>query len=347
MRNPLIAVLLAASAWLALPGAGVAQPATVKIAVAPGIPTGAALVARARGYFKDAGVKIDFEKLASSADAVALLAQNRLQVVMGGVSAGYFNAFEKNLPIAMVASRASTPSHHILMIRSDLKGVIKSPKDLKGKVIATNGPGSVSTYEIGKILEAYGLSIKDVDLKVFPFPEYAIAFKNKAIDAGLLISPFTSNLEKRDLAVPLAYVDKIVEPRPEPDAVVSINTDWAKKNPKLAENFFVAFMRGVRAYCQAYHHGPDRKEMIDLMIRFGIARTPQFFEDNPWPAREPDGRINAASVMDIQKWFVKNKFADKVFPASRVIDNTYVDYANAKLGPFKLENKSSTLAGCR
>ena len=130
-------------------------------------------------------------------------------------------------------------------------------------------------------------------------------------------------------------------------AVTSINTDWAKKNPEVAKNFFVAYMRGVRDYCQAYHHGSTRKEMIDLMVRYGIDRRPEFFEENPWPAREADGRINAASVMDMQDWFVKNKFADKVFPAERVIDNSYVDYASAKLGPFTLENKDSPLAGCR
>jgi ABC-type nitrate/sulfonate/bicarbonate transport system substrate-binding protein len=187
MKNPLIGPLLAAWACLALPGIGVAQEATVTVGMAPGIVTGAILMAEAHGYFKDVGIKVDLNNLDSSADAIALLAANRFQVVEGGVSAGYFNAFGKDLPIAMVASRVSTPGRHILMLRPDLKDVIKTPKDLKGRIIATNGPGSVSDYEIGKILEAYGLSLADVDLKIFPFPQYVIAFNNKAIDAGLLI----------------------------------------------------------------------------------------------------------------------------------------------------------------
>jgi hypothetical protein len=36
-----------------------------------------------------------------------------------------------------------------------------------------------------------------------------------------------------------------------------------------------------------------------------------------------------------------------VFTPDRLIDSRYVDYAVGKLGPFVLENKASTLEGCR
>ena len=55
------------------------------------------------------------------------------------------------------------------MLRPDLKDQIKSSKQLKGKVIASNGQGSVSTYEVGKMLETDGLTIADVEIKVIPF----------------------------------------------------------------------------------------------------------------------------------------------------------------------------------
>src|SRR5215813_6825319 len=107
-----------------------------------------------------------------------------------GISAGYFNAVEKNLPITIVSDRVSTPIGHNLMIRPDLKDQVKEIKDLKGKVIASNGTGSVSTYEVGKILEKAGLTINDVEIKVVPFPQMSIAFANKAIDGAIVIPPF-------------------------------------------------------------------------------------------------------------------------------------------------------------
>ena len=57
------------------------------------------------------------------------------------------------------------------MLRPDLKDQITSLKQLKGKTIATNGHGAVSTYEVGKMLETEGLTIADVDIKVIPFTQ--------------------------------------------------------------------------------------------------------------------------------------------------------------------------------
>ncbi len=57
------------------------------------------------------------------------------------------------------------------MLRPDLNDSVKSLKDLKGKVVASNGQGSVSTYEIGKMLEREGLTLADIDLKILPFTQ--------------------------------------------------------------------------------------------------------------------------------------------------------------------------------
>ena len=137
------------------------------------ISNAAELMAIEKGYFKEYGIKLEIEDLDSSANAIALLAQNRFQIVAGGISAGYFNAIEKNLPITIVTDRVSTPIGHNLMLRPDLKDQITDIRQLKGKVIASNGQGSVSTYEVGKILERVGLTINDVEIKILPFTQMA------------------------------------------------------------------------------------------------------------------------------------------------------------------------------
>ena len=98
-------------------------------------------------------------------------------------------------------------------------------------MIASNGPGSVSTYEVGKMLETVGLSIADVDIKILPFTQMPIAFANKAIDAAIVIPPFTSQFRELGHAVPFLDADEIVRPAPITISVNIINTDWAKANP--------------------------------------------------------------------------------------------------------------------
>jgi len=324
-----------------------AQEVTVKVGTVRSISTVSILWAVEKGYFKEYGIKVVTENLDTAANSIALLAQNQLQLVEGGISAGYFNALEKNLPVAMVLDRVSSPLGHNLMLRPDLKGQITQLRQLKGKTIATNGQGAVSTYEVGKMLETEGLTINDVDIKVLPFTQYALAFNNKAIDAAIAIPPFTAQLLDGGHAVNFADPDQLVKPHPLTIAVSMVNTDFAKANHELMRNYYVAYLRAIRDYCQAYHGGPIRQAFIDLAIRTGTETRPELLHKYPWPARSPNGAINAESMLDMQAWFVKSKMSNIEAPADRIVDRSYVDYALGKLGPFVLENKDSPLAGCR
>src|SRR6266511_2697637 len=279
-----------------------AQEVTVKVGTVRSISTATILWGVEKGYFKDYGIKVVTETLDTAANSIALLAQNQLQLVEGGISAGYFNALEKNLPVTMVLDRVSSPLGHNLMLRPDLKGQIT---------------------------------------------QYAVAFNNKAIDAAITIPPFTAQLLDGGHAVNFKDPDDTVKPHPLTIAVSMINTDFAKANQQLVRNYYVAYLRAIRDYCQAYHGGAVRPEFIDLAIRTGTETRPELLHKYPWPARSPNGTINVASMLDMQAWFHRNKMSNAEFPADRIVDKSYVEYALSKLPPFVLENKESTLAGCR
>jgi NitT/TauT family transport system substrate-binding protein len=307
----------------------------------------ATIMAVEKGYFRDAGIKVELTDLDTSTDSLAVVAQNRLQIVGGGLSAAYFNAVEKTLPVTVAFDRVSSPLGHKLLVRSDLKDQIKSVAALKGRPLASNSRGSITNYEIGKILQTVGLGFRDVDLKFIPFSQVALAFANKAIDAAFVIPPFAAQIVERGLAVVVADPDDFVTPRPMTIAVYFVNTDWAAKNDALVKRYFVAQMRGVRDYCQAYHGGPNRAEAIELAIRNGIERQLEMLQNYAWPASSPDGRINVASMLDIQAFFVQEGLSLRNLPPEKLLTETYIEHANRTLGPFVLANKASTLAGCR
>src|SRR6476469_533666 len=320
---------------------GASAEDTIKVGIARSTSNAAELMALKHGYFKEAGIKLEWDDIDSTANVIALLAQNQFQIVAGGISAGIFNALEKDLPITILSDRVSTPIGHNLMIRPELKDTVKSLKDLKGRPVASNGQGSVSTYETGKMLEREGLKLTDVDLKILPFTQMGIALKNKAIDAALLIPPFTWNLEAQGIAIPFADVDALVQPQPMTIAVIMANTDWVKANPDLVRRYMTAWLRGAREYCQAYHGASNRQEIIDELVSSKTEPRKELLEKYPWPARSPNGKINVASMLDINSWYVTNKMSTQKFPAERVVNSSFIDNANKKLGPFELKNKAS------
>lgn len=319
----------------------------IKVGMARSLASLGTYMAIEKGYFKEAGVDVEIIDLDSSADAMAILAQGQMQMIEGGIGAGFFNALDRNLPIIIAADRTSSPIGHKIIVRSDLKDKIKSAKDLKGTITTTNGAGSISLYETGKVLESVGLTIKDVEVKVMPFPQLIIAFKNKAIESALTITPWSHSIPESGEGFELLDTDDVIKPNPIQIAGVMVNTDWLNSNKDVAKKYFLAYQRAVRDFCQAYHHGPERAAAIEIATRTGVERRPEFLNKYPWAGRDVMGRVNKDSLMDSQKWFRDNGYTRANLSIERIATTEYVDNANQQLGPFKLSNEASKLKSCR
>ena len=287
------------------------------------------------------------ENLDTAANSIALLAQNQLQLVEGGISAGYFNALEKNLPVTMVLDRVSSPLGHNLMLRPDHKDQITQLRQLKGKTIATNGQGAVSTYEVGKMLETDGLTINDVDIKVIPFTQYALAFNNKAIDAAIAIPPFTAQLLDGGHAVNFEEPRRARQTAPDDDRGEHGQHRFRQGQPR------------ARAQLLCRLSARHARLLPSLSRRRRSARRSSTSRSAPAPR---PGRSSctiipgrrAARTADQCRQHARHaglvreeQDEQQQFPADRIVDRSYVDYALKKLGPFVLENKDSKLAGCR
>jgi NitT/TauT family transport system substrate-binding protein len=246
--------------------AACAEPIT--IAIVPSVPAASTLVAEEKGYFRDAGLDVKIERIDSVGKAVAFLAANHVQVAQGGINAGIFNAIAQGLPVALALDGGSTPLYHRILVRPALAGQIKSVADLKGRSVGLSAPGSTLLYEMAMVLARANLTLRDVDVKNLAFAQMLPALENGAVDVALAVAPFTALAVERNIAV--VWLD------PEQGYIATllmtsvayiVNTDWAAKNPDVARRLMLALARGSRDYCQAYHHGPNRGEMLDVLVK--------------------------------------------------------------------------------
>ena len=342
--SALISMVIGAAAFAA---PAFAQEMTVKIGAVRSVANVSVYTGIDKGWYKAYGINVEVEDLDASANVISLLATNRIQVVEGGISAGFFNGIDQKLPIIITSDRTSSPLSHKLLVREGLQDKVKRISDLRGMRIASNANASVTSYEVGKILEADGASLAQIDLKIIAFPLMGAAFRNGAIDAALVIQPWGSSLVDEKIAFLLADPDDYANPRPLTIAATIINTEWAAKTSEMVKKFFVAYMRGVREYCLAYHRGPNRAEIVERSTRMGPIKDAAFTEKYPWPGRNMSGEMNRPSLLDIQKYYREIGVVKTNLTAEQLIDRQFIDHANKELGPLPQVNPDSKLAGCR
>ena len=180
------------------------------------------------------------------------------------------------------------------------------------------------------------------------FAQMGPALASGALDATLAAAPFSDLAIEQKIAVPwidpeYGYIKRL----PLTNAAYIANTDWIKQSPDVARKLFVALAHAGRDYCQAYHHGPNRAEVVDIMHKNKIVADRDLLDKTEWPARSPDGALDLDSVDGVQTFFKQEAIIDKTAPRDRLIDMSFAQAAAKKLGPFQLVNKSSKLQGCR
>jgi NitT/TauT family transport system substrate-binding protein len=340
-------MLFALGAGMLLLLAAPAAAQKITIAVVPSVPGGTTYVALDKGYFRDAGLDVDIERIDSLGKAVAFLATNQVQVAQGGINAAFYNAVAQGLPLVLALESGSSPTYHQIVVRSDLKDRLRSPADLKGRTVGLSSAGSTSTYEVASVLAAAGLTLKDVETKNLAFSQMAAALANGALDAAMEVAPFTERIVEQKIGAPWLDPDDFIHPLPMSSVGYIVNTDWARQNPETARKLFVALGRAGRDYCQAYHHGPNRPELIDIFLKYRIGTDRDLLDRMAWQSRTVNGEFNVASILDMQAFFQREGTIDKTSPADKLVDPRYAGAVADTLGPFQLINPSSPLKGCR
>jgi hypothetical protein len=66
-----------------------------------------------------------------------------------------------------------------------------------------------------------------------------------------------------------------------------------------------------------------------------------------WQARDPNGRVNMASLTDVQDFFLRAGQQQKKVAPEKLVDSSFAEEAGKALGPFSVQNKESKLQGCR
>lgn len=322
-----LALALYAAASFASPAAALDK---ITLGSVPTVTDGPVICAIERGYFREVGLEVELVPFQGMIQMMPLIVRGDLKMIGGTLSASYFNAVARGLPLKYFINSARSPVWHGLIVTRPLGDKVKSAKDLKGRTVSVFGSGVITEYELARWLEGNGMTIDDVDTKTIGMPESVAALGNGSLDAGIFVPPFDAAALKAG-GVKLLNVDEQLKLPPEVSGIIH-NEEWASRNRDIVDRFAIAHIRGGRCYMEAVRRGPNRAEMVSNFVKYAVVKDPALYENQNWPQLDLNGRIRVESLMDQQEYFIKRGYITERLPKEKIVDEGPVARALAKIG---------------
>lgn len=317
------ALVLAAAA--AVP----AQPATVKIGYLP-TDSFAALFLLADRHLPAAGATVETVRMRGGAEILSQVATGQLQIGGAGMGAAGFNAVAADLPVEFVAPLHLGYLEDYFTVRKALWGnEVKRIADLKGRTVALNIRGAAVEWMLDQVLRRDGITIKDVTVRIMPFPDMVPALESGAVDAGILSEPFPTLAE--DKGVGVRPLQRPAGAQATPITALFWNRDWARANPDLAHRTMTAYVKAARDL--ALDNGWKQDRNIETILKFTTAKAEVLKKARPHVI-DPNLDVDL-SVLDSMQRFNADlgylKYKD-LLPPDRFFTFSYRDRAVQELG---------------
>jgi NitT/TauT family transport system substrate-binding protein len=193
-------------------------------------------VANAKGTWKSHGLDVNFKVVEDPNDRFIAMAAGRLEGMATTVDT-YARQQSAGVPaVEIFPIDASVGGDGILASKS-----IKTVADLKGKSIAVN-QGSVSEFFLAQVLQANGMSLKDVKELNMKSGEAGAAFVAGRVDVAVTWEPWLSKAKAR------ADSQVLVSSKQYPDLIMDsfgFRKEFIQKYPDTVKEF-------MRAYYDAF-----------------------------------------------------------------------------------------------
>ena len=242
-RKTIIVLVLFAALLSACGGAAPAgqEDPTLKIAVLPILDALPMYVAEAQGYFKDAGIKVEFVPVASAAERDQVMQAGQADGMINDlISTVFYNKDAQKIAIVRFARTAlpDTPQYSILAAKDS--GLTR-PEDLKGVEIGIS-QGTVIDYTTQRLLENAGLQAADIKTTNVPkIPDRMQLLSEGKLKAATLPEPFATLAEQGGAI-------RVVDDRSLPSigtSEISFLVSTLKSKPETVKKFLAAIEKAT------------------------------------------------------------------------------------------------------
>lgn len=315
------------------------EPLKVRMGSVGSLVDGPLFIALERGYFAEVGLDVEDIRADGVTRLVAPLAAGQIEVFAASMAAGLYNAFARDIDVRIVADKGRIPPGHGnagLVVRQDLWDAgVRSYADLRGRKIGVPGfpAGSAVLLFLGNALERRGMSLDEVEMVDVTLPDLNAALGNRALDAGIQIEPLLTLGQANGLFSIAARSDELY-PNLQSGFIV-YSADFARTQPDAARRWMVGYLRGSRAYYDAFEKGRERAEVVEVLARTTSVKDLSLYDRMVASYMDPNGRMDVQSLIDAQDWYAAHGFIPQKIDVQRLVDYQFVDYAVSVLGEYR------------
>ena len=317
-----------------------ASAKTIKVGASPVVSSSGIFIAQEKGYFKERGLDVEvipFRK--SGAPMTVLLAKGDLDIGGGNLSTGLWNAINKGLDIRLVADKGhieKDSSYIVLLVRSEhvKSGRYKSFKDLKGFKMGLTSLGGVSQQIAAeRFLKKGNLKLSDVEFMKMSYSEMNVALEQGFIDATIQLEPYVAKAVLDGVAVKVAEVYEVYPDQQ--SAAIFFGPGFIKRGHEDGVKFMEAYILGIRDYRNAFLHGVETQETIEMLMKYIKIQDQKIWESMIPIGLNPNGYIRDKELINDIKWYKAQDYIQKLPDFKTVIDHSYVDGALKNIGKVK------------
>jgi NitT/TauT family transport system substrate-binding protein len=307
----LCALLLSACGGAVAPTAK--EDPILKIAVLPILDALPMYVADAQGYFKDAGINVEFVPVASAAERDQLMQAGQADGMINDlISTVLYNKDTQKIAVVRFARTASPDQPQYSIVASKDSG-ITSPDQLKGVEIGIS-EGTVIAYTTDRLLQHAGLTKDDLKTTNVPkIPDRLQLISEGKMKAANMPEPFATLAEQSGAV-------RVIDDRSLPEigtSEISFNVNTLKNKPETVKKFLAAIEKAATDV----NGSPDKwttlltdKKLVPAPL-IGKYVLPKF----------PTASVpSEAQIKDVLAWMTEKGLIKADVPYKQLVDASYL-----------------------
>jgi len=313
--------LAAAMVAVAPPARAQTEEVTYLLPAAAFLPAfGPWMLAQARGYYAQEGLKVNFVVAKGGVDVAKQVGAGNAQIG-GAIGDTPIIARAQGIPVKAVAVLGGRSLTQLVV--HDGKG-INGPKDLKGRTITTMAYQDTTFFALQGMLASAGLTKADVDAQAAgPAGVWQLFAAGKA-DAMAAVPDWIVSATQAGAKVKVFSSDEYFKSMAQ---AILVSDETIQKRPELVRKLVRATLRGMqdimkdpaaaaRDYANAVPQHKGKEANVEAVFKL--------YNTYVYPGQKVLGAMDPERLAAVQKFYVKEGIVAKESPIAELYTNQFV-----------------------